>query len=197
MDRPNTGIWSAAVGEASPRRSASDLTTSVSDFDPANTDARVFAWDIAAGGSRVRGGRCRSDHCRDVGGGGVDFRRRRAVDPVRQRDRVHPQHAARQLRRTSAMDRDGHRRGEQRHPDRRGPNRCSRRSGPRCVGVGRRDHLAQGGGGGLPGPQYRTSTPSPKRQPDRGRRTGNLRRRRRGDMGRHSASRCPPDGNLA
>ncbi|MCB2224506.1 MAG: hypothetical protein KQH83_10100 [Actinobacteria bacterium] len=48
--RPDTGIWRAPAGEAFTRVHDPDLTIAVSDFDPSNTDARVFAWDIAATG---------------------------------------------------------------------------------------------------------------------------------------------------
>jgi len=48
--RPDAGIWRAPVGEAFTRVDDVDLTTVVSDFDPANTGARVFAWDVAATG---------------------------------------------------------------------------------------------------------------------------------------------------
>jgi len=48
--RPNTGIWTAPVGGTFSRVDHVNLSTAVSDFDPSNTAARVFAWDIAAGG---------------------------------------------------------------------------------------------------------------------------------------------------
>ncbi|MFH1331223.1 MAG: hypothetical protein ABIJ48_11295 [Actinomycetota bacterium] len=48
--RPNTGIWTAPVGGTFTRADDPELTTAVSDFDPGNTAARVFAWDVTAGG---------------------------------------------------------------------------------------------------------------------------------------------------
>ncbi|MCJ7726095.1 MAG: hypothetical protein MUP76_06890 [Acidimicrobiia bacterium] len=48
--RPNTGIWRATPGGTFTRVDSADLTTAVSDHDPSYADARVFAWDVAAGG---------------------------------------------------------------------------------------------------------------------------------------------------
>ena len=48
--RPNAGIWRGAAGSGFTRVDHVNLTASVGDFDPSNTDARVFAWDVTAGG---------------------------------------------------------------------------------------------------------------------------------------------------
>ncbi len=48
--RPNTGIWRAPIGQPFARVDDVNLTTAVSDFDPSNVGARVFAWDVAASG---------------------------------------------------------------------------------------------------------------------------------------------------
>lgn len=50
IDGTSTGIWKAPVGGPFTRIDHVDLTIAASDFDPANTTARVFAWDVAAGG---------------------------------------------------------------------------------------------------------------------------------------------------
>lgn len=49
-NRPNAGIWRGPAGGNFRRMNDANLTTSVSDFDPSNSDARVFALDIAAAG---------------------------------------------------------------------------------------------------------------------------------------------------
>jgi len=47
---PNTGVWRGRAGESFTPVDHENLTIAVSDFDPANADARVFAWDVTAGG---------------------------------------------------------------------------------------------------------------------------------------------------
>jgi len=47
---PNTGVWRGRAGDSFTPVDHENLTIAVSDFDPANADARVFAWDVAAGG---------------------------------------------------------------------------------------------------------------------------------------------------